>query len=73
MYVEFDRHSKILWLSFLFGKKSVLEKMSHVGRFIIGKLVTAKAIHVLQFQNVPVAMAVKKNKEVRWFGYYKCE
>ena len=32
---------------FCLSKKSFMEKMSHVGRFIIGKFVTAKVIHVL--------------------------
>ena len=32
---------------FCLSKKSFSEKMSHVGRFIIGEFVTAEAIHVL--------------------------
>ena len=32
---------------FCLSEKSFLEKMSHVGRFIIGEFVTAKEIHVL--------------------------
>ena len=47
MYVEGNGPSKILWLSFLFVKKSLFEKMSNVGRFVIGKCVNAKALHVL--------------------------
>ena len=47
MYVEYNCTSKILWLSFLFFEKSLFEKMSDVGRFVIGECVTAKAIHVL--------------------------
>ena len=47
MYMEGNRNSNILWLSILFVKKSLCEKMSGVGRFIIGKFVTAKSIHVL--------------------------
>ena len=47
MYVEYNGPSKILWLSFLFIKKSLYEKIGDVGRFVIGECVTAKAIHVL--------------------------
>ena len=32
---------------FVRSKKSLFEKMSDVGRFVIGECVTAKAIHVL--------------------------
>ena len=42
MYVEGNGFSKILWLSFLFVKKSLFEKM--------GEFVTAKAIHVLHLE-----------------------
>ena len=48
MYVQGNGPSKILWLSFLFVKKSFFDKMSDVGRFLIGECVTAKAINVLQ-------------------------
>ena len=47
MYLEYNCTSNILWLSFLFVEKSLFEKMSDVGRFVIGECVTAKAIHVL--------------------------
>ena len=47
MYVEGNGPSKVLWLSFLFVEKSLFDKMSDVGRFVINGCVTAKAIHVL--------------------------
>ena len=47
MYVESNGPSRILWLSFLFVKKPLFEKMSDVSRFVIGKCVTAKAINFI--------------------------
>ena len=51
MYVEGNGPSNVLWLSFLFVKKSIFEKMSDVGQFVIGECVTAKAIHVLHLSD----------------------
>ena len=45
--MEYNGPSKTLWLSFLFVKKTLFEKRGDVGRFLIGKCVTAKVIHVL--------------------------
>ena len=63
MYVEGNGPSNILWLSSLFVKKSLFEKMSDVGRFIIGKCVTAKAIHVLHLSECVQRYGSDKKKK----------
>ena len=59
--MEYNCTSKILWLSFLFVEKSLFEKIGDVGRFVIGKCVTAKAIHVLHLSECACRYGSDKN------------
>ena len=52
---------------FVYLKKSLFEKMSDVGQFVIGKCVTAKAIHVLHLSEC-ARRYVSDKKTKRLFG-----